>query len=85
MRSLETVAVSGFEVSPKRGRTDKFIYPPYDFNMGDAMITNIHQPKSTLLMMISSFAERDLIMKAYREAKKNNYRFFSYGDAMLIL
>ena len=83
--SLETVAVSGFQVSPKRGWTDKFIYPPYDFKMVDAMITNFHQPKSTLLMMISALAERDLIMKAYREAKKNNYRFLSYGDAMLIL
>ena len=85
VRSLETVAVSGFQVSPKRGWTDKFIYPPYDFKMVDAMITNFHQPKSTLLMMISAFADRDLIMKAYREAKKNNYRFLSYGDAMLIM
>ena len=85
VRSLETVAVSGFQVSPKRGWTDKFIYPPYDFKMVDAMITNFHQPKSTLLMMVSAFADRDLIMKAYREAKKNDYRFLSYGDAMLIL
>ena len=84
VRSLETVAVSGFQVSPKRGWTDKFIYPPYDFKMVDGMITNFHQPKSTLLMMVSAFADRDLIMKAYREAKKNNYRFLSYGDAMLI-
>ena len=85
VRSLETVAVSGFQVSPKRGWTDKFIYPPYDFKMVDGMITNFHQPKSTLLMMISAFADRDLVMKAYREAKKNNYRFLSYGDAMLII
>jgi len=85
VRSLETVAVSGFQVSPKRGWTDKFIYPPYDFKMVDAMITNFHQPKSTLLMMVSAFADRDLIMKAYKEAKKNNYRFLSYGDAMLIM
>ena len=85
VRSLETVAVSGFQVSPKRGWTDKFIYPAYEFKMVDAMITNFHQPKSTLLMMISAFAHRDLIMKAYREAKKNNYRFLSYGDAMLIM
>ena len=85
VRSLETVAVSGFQVSPKRGWTDKFIYPPYDFKMVDAMITNFHQPKSTLLMMVSAFADRDLIMKAYKEAKKNNYRFLSYGDAMLII
>ena len=85
VRSLETVAVSGFQVSPKRGWTDKFIYPPYDFKMVDGMITNFHQPKSTLLMMVSAFADRDLIMKAYREAKKKNYRFLSYGDAMLII
>ena len=85
VRSLETVAVSGFQVSPKRGWTDKFIYPPYDFKMVDGMITNFHQPKSTLLMMVSAFADRDLVMKAYREAKKNKYRFLSYGDAMLII
>jgi S-adenosylmethionine:tRNA ribosyltransferase-isomerase len=85
VRSLETVAVSGFQVSPKRGWTDKFIYPPYDFKMVDGMVTNFHQPKSTLLMMVSAFADRDLIMKAYREAKKKNYRFLSYGDAMLIM
>ena len=69
----------------KRGWTDKFIYPPYDFKMVDALITNFHQPKSTLLMMVSAFATRKLIMKAYREAKKHDYRFLSYGDAMLIL
>ena len=85
VRSLETVAVSGFQVSPKRGWTDKFIYPPYNFKMVDAMITNFHQPKSTLLMMVSAFADRDQIMKAYRVAKKNDYRFLSYGDAMLII
>ncbi len=85
VRALETVVVSGFQVSPKRGWTDKFIYPPYDFKMVDAMVTNFHMPKSTLMMMVSAFADRDFIMKAYREAKKNQYRFLSYGDAMLIL
>ena len=85
VRSLETVVVSGFQVTPKRGWTDKFIYQPYDFKMVDALITNFHQPKSTLLMMVSAFATRKLIMKAYREAKKHDYRFLSYGDAMLIL
>ena len=84
VRGLETVAVSGFQVSPKRGWTDKFIYPPYKFKMVNGIITNFHQPKSTLLMMISAFSERDIIMKAYREAKKHNYRFLSYGDAMFI-
>ncbi len=84
VRGLETVAVSGFQVSPKRGWTDKFIYPPYNFKMVNGIITNFHQPKSTLLMMISAFSERDIIMKAYWEAKKHNYRFLSYGDAMFI-
>jgi S-adenosylmethionine:tRNA ribosyltransferase-isomerase len=85
VRAIETVAVSGFQVSPKRGWTDKFIYPPYKFKMIDTLITNFHQPQSTLLMMVSAFAGRDLILKAYQEAKKNDYRFLSYGDAMLIL
>ena len=84
VRGLETVAVSGFQVSPKRGWTDKFSYPPYNFKMVNGIITNFHPPKSTLLMMISAFSERDIIMKAYREAKKHNYRFLSYGDAMFI-
>jgi S-adenosylmethionine:tRNA ribosyltransferase-isomerase len=85
VRAIETVAVSGFQVSPKRGWTDKFIYPPYNFKMVDAMITNFHQPQSTLLMMVSAFANREMILKAYNEAKKKDYHFLSYGDAMLIL
>lgn len=85
VRAIETVAVSGFQVSPKRGWTDKFIYPPYKFQMINAMITNFHQPQSTLLMMVSAFAGLDLILKAYKEAKKKDYRFLSYGDAMLII
>ena len=85
VRAIETVAVSGFQVSPKRGWTDKFIYPPYNFKMVDAMITNFHQPQSTLLMMVSAFANREMILKAYNEAKKKDYRFLSYGDAMLII
>ncbi len=84
VRALETIAVSGFQVSPRRGWTDKFIYPPYKFRMVDGIITNFHQPKSTLLMMISAFCDRDRMMKVYRIAKKNNYRFLSYGDAMFI-
>ena len=85
VRAIETVAVSGFQVSPKRGWTDRFIYPPSKFQMIDAMITNFHQPQSTLLIMVSAFAGLDLILKAYKEAKKNDYRFLSYGDAMLII
>ena len=85
VRALETVVVSGFMISPKRGWTDKFIYPPYEYKMVDSMVTNFHMPKSTLMMMVSAFANRDFLMKAYREAKKNGYQFLSYGDAMIIV
>ena len=85
IRALETVVVSGFMVSPKRGWTDKFIYPPYEYKMVDSMITNFHMPKSTLMMMVSAFGDIDLIKKAYREAKKHDYKFLSYGDAMIII
>ena len=84
-RALETVVVSGFQVTPKRGWTDKFIYPPYKFKMADGLFTNFHMPKSTLMMVSSAFGGHKLILRAYREAKKHNYRFLSYGDAMLIL
>ena len=85
VRALETIAISGFQVTPKRGWTDKFIYPPYEYKMVDKMITNFHTPKSTLFMMVSAFGDRKLIKKAYLEAKRNNYRFLSYGDAMIII
>ena len=85
VRALETIAISGFQVTPKRGWTDKFIYPPYEYKMVDKIITNFHTPQSTLLMMVSAFADRKLIKKAYLEAKKNDYRFLSYGDAMIIV
>ena len=85
VRALETIAISGFQVTPKRGWTDKFIYPPYEYKMVDKMVTNFHTPQSTLLMMVSAFAERKLIKKAYLEAKKNDYKFLSYGDAMIIV
>lgn len=85
VRTLETVTVSGFQISPRKGWTDKFIHPPYDFKMVDVLITNFHQPKSTLIMQVAAFAGLDLILKAYKEAIKKKYRFFSYGDAMIIL
>ena len=85
VRALETIAISGFQVTPKRGWTDKFIYPPYEYKMVDRVITNFHSPQSTLLMMVSAFAGMKLIKKAYLEAKKNDYRFLSYGDAMIII
>lgn len=84
VRALETAA-SGGDITPYTGDTDIFIYPGYQFKLVDALITNFHLPKSTLLMLVSAFAGRELILKAYREAIKRNYRFYSYGDAMLIL
>ena len=68
----------------RRVFSDKFIYHHYDYKMVDSMITNFHTPKSTLMMMVSAFADINLLKKAYREAKKNDYRFLSYGDAMII-
>jgi hypothetical protein len=68
-----------------RGWTNKLIFPPYYFSIADSMVTNFHTPKSTLLMMISSFCGHDLMKKAYDEAIKEGYKFYSYGDAMLIL
>jgi S-adenosylmethionine:tRNA ribosyltransferase-isomerase len=67
------------------GWTNKFIFPPYDFSIADSMITNFHTPSSTLLMMVSAFLGHELMLKAYQEAIKEKYRFYSYGDAMLIL
>ena len=85
VRALETVVVSGFQITAKSGWTDKFIYPPYNFKMCDCLITNFHQPKSTLMMLVSAFANKDMIMKAYKEAMKKKYNFYSYGDSMLII
>ena len=85
VRTLESVCVSGFQITSKRGWTDKFIYPPYDFKMCDKLITNFHQPKSTLIMLSAAFAKnKDFILEAYQEAIKKKYRFYSYGDAMII-
>ena len=85
MRSIETsVSTEGF-VKPYTGWTNKFIFPPYDFSIANCMITNFHLPESTLLMMVSAFGGYDLMMKAYKEAIKEKYRFFTYGDAMLIM
>ncbi len=85
MRGLESSVSSNNSLNPFRGWTHKFIFPPYNFKIGDAMITNFHLPKSTLLMMVSAFAGHDFIKEAYQEAIKEKYRFYSYGDAMLIL
>ncbi|MBL6657350.1 MAG: tRNA preQ1(34) S-adenosylmethionine ribosyltransferase-isomerase QueA [Flavobacteriales bacterium] len=85
MRAIETSVTTQGLITPYEGWTNKFIYPPYDFNIANCMITNFHTPKSTLLMMVSAFGGHDLIMSAYKEAIKEKYNFFSYGDAMLIL
>jgi S-adenosylmethionine:tRNA ribosyltransferase-isomerase len=81
VRALETYGKFG----KTEGFTDIFIYPPYEFKIVDKLITNFHFPKSTLLMLVSALADRDFILRAYSEAVKERYRFFSYGDAMLII
>jgi S-adenosylmethionine:tRNA ribosyltransferase-isomerase len=83
MRALESASQNG-SLSPFSGETDIFIYPGYRFNCVDALLTNFHLPKSTLLMLISAFADVDLIKTAYLQAVEQKYRFFSYGDCMLI-
>lgn len=83
VRAIESVS-TGNEIIAKEGWTDIFIYPGYEFKTIDAMITNFHLPKSTLLMLISALAGKDKVMKAYHEAVERNYRFFSFGDAMFI-
>ena len=85
IRTLETVVVSGFQITAKKGWTDKFIYPPYEFKMADKLITNFHQPQSTLMMLVSAFANKAFVQQAYEEAIKKKYSFYSYGDAMLII
>lgn len=84
-RALESSVTSDGHLKPSRGWTDKFIFPPYDFKITDRLITNFHLPESTLLMLVSAFAGHEFMMKAYKKAIKDGYRFYSYGDAMLIL
>jgi len=85
MRAMESsVSIYG-HVKPFEGWTNKFIYPPYDFSVADSMISNFHLPQSTLMMMVAGFAGFDLLMKVYKTAVKEKYKFFTYGDAMLII
>lgn len=84
-RVLETVAQENGEVRPSQGETDIFIYPGYCFHAIDGLITNFHLPESTLLMLVSAFAGKENVLSAYREAILKKYRFFSFGDAMLII
>lgn len=84
VRTLETVAASG-NIQPDEGRSELYIYPPYEFRAVDRILTNFHLPKSTLLLMMSAFAGREFLLDAYQQAVVEKYRFYSYGDCMLIL
>jgi len=85
MRTIESSVSANHRLKPFSGWTNKFIFPPYDFSVANAMITNFHTPKSTLMMMTSAFAGHDFLKVAYAEAIKEKYNFYSYGDAMLII
>lgn len=85
VRTIETSVMASGMSKMGTGWTDKFIYPPYQFKITECIVTNFHRPESTLLMLAAAFAEYDFLMKAYEEAKKENYRLFSFGDAMIII
>lgn len=85
MRALESAVSANNRLKERSGWTDKFIFPPYDFKICNAMITNFQQPESTLMMMACAFGGYDLIMQAYQTAKKEKYKFMAYGDALLII
>lgn len=85
MRSIESAVSAEGYLKEVNGWTNKFIFPPYDFSIANSMVTNFHLPKSSLVIMVAAFGGYDLIMEAYEEAIKEKYRFFTYGDAMLIL
>jgi len=85
MRTIESAVSADYFLKPAEGWTNLFIFPPYEFNIANSMVTNFHLPKSSLMIMVAAFGGYDLIMEAYEEAIKEKYRFFTYGDAMLIL
>jgi len=85
VRTLETVAAEHNRVIPCEGRTRLFIHPPYQPAVVDVVLTNFHLPRSTLLMMVCALAGKDLVLNAYEEAVQHRYRFYSYGDCMLLL
>jgi S-adenosylmethionine:tRNA ribosyltransferase-isomerase len=85
VRTLESARRADGKLLPQEGVTDLFIYPPYHFRAVDALLTNFHLPRSTLLMLVSAFAEREFLLSAYKQAIRERYRFYSYGDCMLIL
>ena len=84
VRAIESLMQQFGEIRPGKHRTDIFIHPPFEFRRVDSLLTNFHLPKSTLLMLVAAFAGREFVLEAYREAIKERYRFFSYGDCMLI-
>jgi len=85
VRALETSITANGLLKPSTGWTDKFVYPPYEFKITQGLLTNFHQPESTLMMMSAAFCGYDLLMKAYAEAMAKKYRFFAFGDALLII
>jgi len=85
MRTIESAVTATGQLKPYSGWTNLFIHPPYNFHIANCMVTNFHLPKSSLLIMAAAFGGYDLIMKAYEQANKEKYKFFSYGDAMLII
>jgi S-adenosylmethionine:tRNA ribosyltransferase-isomerase len=85
VRVLETAARAGKQIAPYSGWTDLFIYPGYPFRAVDVLITNFHLPRSTLLLLVAAFAGKDTMDRAYQEAIREEYRFYSFGDCMLIL
>ena len=85
VRALESASDGRGGILPAAGRTDLYVYPGYRFRVVDALVTNFHLPRSTLLVLVAAFAGRERILEAYREAVAAGYRFYSYGDAMLIL
>ena len=85
VRLLEAAGRESGKLRVQEGTTDIFIYPPYRFHAVDVLLTNFHLPRSTLLMLVSAFAGRDFLLRAYQEAIHERYRFYSYGDCMLIL
>ena len=85
VRTLEAATREAKEIVPQENKTDLFIYPPHQFHAVDILLTNFHLPRSTLLMLVSAFAGREFVLRAYAEAIRERYRFYSYGDCMLIL
>jgi S-adenosylmethionine:tRNA ribosyltransferase-isomerase len=85
VRVLESARRQNGKLVAQTGSTDIFIYPPFEFRVVDFLLTNFHLPRSTLVMLVSAFAGREFLLRAYEQAIRERYRFYSYGDCMLIL